>query len=230
MTGFEIWLKRREKGEQKMSDSLVAEEGKEFERELPPAGPINAVFWKWFDVGLQFNQKFGTSSRTVVLAWETDYRYQTGEWKDKRWICYQKYTLSMGEKSYLRRDIQNWRGRKFDPAEPKDASYFVKDENGKPKLRFDLKNLKKGTPALITLVHNGGYANMAAISKLPQPPYTSLTVETPDDVVPAYVVKLLEKQVASENQEEIMKIAEQGFEAGGKPPSRQPTEEEKDVF
>jgi hypothetical protein len=201
-----------------MSDSYVVEEGGDFERELPPAGPINSVFWKWFDVGLQPN-RLGAPFKVIVFCWETEYRYQTGDYKGKRWICYQKYRASFGKKSYLRRDLENWKG------EPFGDEYLVDG-----KLKFDLAKIIKGKPALLTLIHNNGWANLSAVARLPIPPYTRLAVETPDDYMPPFVKKLLDQKLVEENRS-TTEIAEKGWsEAERLQPSVEPTEKEVDIF
>jgi hypothetical protein len=161
-------------------EEIIVRDKGDFVREIPPAGPINAVCWKVFRVGLQPN-RLGPAFQVVVIAFETEYRYQTGDYQGKRWICYQKYRASLGKKAYLRRDLESWRGKPFDETEL----------GG-----FNLKKIE-GRPCLITLIHKEGYANLAAVAKLP-PIYTPLKPETPDDYMPPYVQKLLDSRLPEE--------------------------------
>lgn len=193
-----------------MSDEIIVKDKGDFIRELPPAGPINAVCWKTFNCGLQPN-KLGPAYHVVVIAWETEYRYETGDYKGKRWMCYQKYRASLGKKAYLRRDLENWRGAPFTDEELKG---------------FNVRKVE-GKPALLTLIHKDGYANLAAVSKLPKV-YTPMTTETPSDYMPPYVKKLLDQQIVDEGRTD--EVGERGPKASGQSTGREPTKEEIEMF
>jgi len=200
-----------------MSDPIVIKDtGADFEREIPPAGPINAVCFKVFNIGAQMT-KFGVKQE-VCVVWEVDFRYKTGELKGKRFMLKQRYTANLGEKSNLRKMLVSWRGRDFDSTDLK-----IKG--------FDIKKVE-GRPCLINIVHStkgeDTYANVGTVMKLPEN-MTPLTVEAPADFVPKYIQGLLEKRVASELSEEDTKIAEKGFNEE-RPPQREPTKEEVEIF
>jgi len=72
-------------------------------------------------------------------------------------VISKEYTLSLHEKSNLRKELETWRGKKFDDSET---------EN------FDVSKLI-GQPCYLSIIHstaknNNTYANIGGISKLPK--------------------------------------------------------------
>lgn len=112
-----------------------------------PEGLHQAVCVDVHDIGLQ-KTNWGEKHK-VMLAWQIDaVDPDTG----KRFDVRAHYTLSLGEKSYLRRDLECWRGRKFTEEEL----------DG-----FDLEKLL-GVNCQLQIVHNLAdegktYANVQAI-------------------------------------------------------------------
>lgn len=117
-------------------------------------GSYTAVCYGVIDLGLQVNEKYGTTANKVLVMWELpDEVEQGGEYPR---VFSQRYTASLNNKSLLRKHLVAWRGRDFTPEELK---------------RFDLANLL-GVPCLIQIVHREGegkvFANLASIMALPK--------------------------------------------------------------
>lgn len=128
-------------------------------------GSYPAVCYMLVDIGLQRNERYGNSSRKVIIGWEVAGEYVEIDGEQKPRVFSARYTASLNEKAILRRDLAAWRGRDFTDAELQ---------------AFDLKSIL-GAPCLIQVIHkesNGKkYANLASIMKLPkglEPPQLTL--------------------------------------------------------
>ena len=66
------------------------------------------------DVGEQYSETYGKSSRQVRIIWQiAGETYKDSEGKEIP-RCYSKqYTLSLGDRSKLRKDLEAWRGKPF---------------------------------------------------------------------------------------------------------------------
>ncbi len=82
-----------------------------------PAGLHHAICYSFFDLGTQFNEKYGKKERKVLLVWELpEQRIEIK--KDEETLDLPKarsrsYTLSLHKKANLRRDLESWRGKPF---------------------------------------------------------------------------------------------------------------------
>lgn len=127
-------------------------------REIPilAEGSYVAICNMLVDLGLQYNERYGNSSRKVLIGWELPEELIeiNGEMVPR--TISQRYTASLNEKSILRRDLSAWRGRDFTQAELEE---------------FNLRNIV-GAPCLLQVIHreyNGKkFANMASIMTLPK--------------------------------------------------------------
>lgn len=119
-------------------------------------GTYSAVCYMLADIGLQYNEKYGNSSRKVIIGWEIAGEYVEIDGENQPRVFSARYTASLNEKSILRRDLVAWRGRDFTESELSE---------------FNLCNIL-GASCLLQVVHketNGRkYANLAAIMKLPK--------------------------------------------------------------
>lgn len=135
---------------------IVSENGSGGGFPLLPEGSYAAVCYMLVDLGLQENERFGNSTRKVLIGWELVDELIELDGEKKPRIFSARYTASLNEKSKLRKDLAAWRGRDFTDSEL--AS-------------FDLKNVV-WVPCLIQIIHreNNGktYANLASIMKLPK--------------------------------------------------------------
>ncbi len=78
-----------------------------------PAGTHNAVCFGVFDLGYQKTIWSNKESikRQVIVSWEINETITTeGEYKGKRFVISQKYTLSLSEKANLRKHLESWFG------------------------------------------------------------------------------------------------------------------------
>jgi len=111
-----------------------------------PEGLHQAVCVDVHDLGIQ-TTPWGDKHKVLVI-WQIDAAEESG----KRFQVRKHYTLSLSEKANLRRDLECWRGRKFNPEELQG---------------FDVEKLL-GVNCQIQVVHNltdegKTYANVQAI-------------------------------------------------------------------
>lgn len=146
---------------------LIATAGDSREFELAPMGNHIARCFSIIDLGLQETVWNGEQKllHKVRIAWELPgERMEDGQ----PFSISSTYTLSLGDKANLRRDLQSWRGRPFTEEEL---------------ARFDLFTVL-GAPAMVNVVHNPSkdgtrtYANVSSVSPLPK------GVDCPDQINP----------------------------------------------
>lgn len=93
--------------------AIIATAGETF---VPaPSGLHPAVCVDVVDMG-KLKVTFGQETKTkhiIRLVWQIDEPMENG----KRFIVQRRYTLSLHEKSTLRKDLESWRGRPFNPDE-----------------------------------------------------------------------------------------------------------------
>jgi hypothetical protein len=121
-----------------------------------PEGVHVAICYSVIDLGMQFSEQFGNNSRKVLITFEIPDETITVDDKEMPRAISKEYTLSLSEKSNLRKDLQAWRGKAFTEQEL----------DG-----FDLANLI-GKGCQIQVIHkdtgNKIYANISAIMGLPK--------------------------------------------------------------
>lgn len=126
----------------------------------PPVdeGSYAAVCVNLVDIGLQKTNFEGREKEVnqCIVVWELAGETITiGEDTLPRTVS-KTYTMSLHERSGLRKDLKSWRGREFTDDELK---------------AFDLRNIL-GAPCMIQIVHNkserGTFANIASIMSLPK--------------------------------------------------------------
>lgn len=135
----------------------VSENGGGSNIPLLPEGSYAAVCYMLVDIGLQRSERFGNSSRKVIIGWEIADEYVEVDGEKKPRVFSARYTASLNEKAILRRDLAAWRGREFTEAELSE---------------FNLCNII-GAPCLIQIIHKEGnngkvYENLASIMRLPK--------------------------------------------------------------
>lgn len=121
-----------------------------------PEGTHAAVCVALIDLGTQPSELYAPR-RMVRLSWEIAELMDDG----RPFLVSREYGWSMGPKSALRRDLEAWRGKRFEDAEI---------------TRFDARKLLR-VGCLVTVMHKQSgervYANVASVSALPrglQPP------------------------------------------------------------
>lgn len=103
--------------------SIIAKSNgeKEFAKfPLPEAGTTQAVCCAVWDLGLQpsmFKNEDGSDKyqHKIIVAWEIEQKIDApdSEYNGKPYMLNKKYTLSLGEKANLRKDLESWRGKPF---------------------------------------------------------------------------------------------------------------------
>lgn len=120
-----------------------------------PAGTHHAVCYGIIAVGTQPSEKF-TPRQKIIVCFEIPAERITIKDKDLPRGISKRYTLSLNEKSNLRKDLQSWRGKPFTPTEL----------DG-----FDVSKVI-GSNCLISVLHSDRagavYADISGISALPR--------------------------------------------------------------
>jgi len=123
-------------------------------------GLHQAVCYALYDLGTQFQEKFGKSVHKVLIGWEIPGERievdRDGTKLNLPRAISKQYTLSLHEKANLRKDLESWRGRAFTEEEVEG---------------FDLKKLL-GANCMIQVIHKTKdgktYANVTNVVQLPR--------------------------------------------------------------
>lgn len=133
--------------------SIIAKKGGDF---TPiPEGTHIAICYKMIHIGTIVENYMGEpkTQNKVQLTFELPFElkvFKEGD-KEKPCVVSKEYTLSMHDKSNLRKDLEAWRGKKFTDSEAEE---------------FDVTKLI-GKACQITVVHNKkGYATVTGITGL----------------------------------------------------------------
>ena len=132
-------------------------------RELIPAGNYIARCYKMIEIGTVPTEYLGVEKMThkVRFGWELPlelkvFKPENGE---QPLVIDKEYTLSLADKSNLRRDLKSWRGKDFTPAEAE---------------LFDVTKLL-GVPCMLNIIHIAGkkdptkfYEAISSISPMPK--------------------------------------------------------------
>jgi len=145
--------------------SLIAKDNSESKfakLPLPEAGTTQAVCCAVWDLGLQKTSYKGEEKiqHKIMIAWEIAQLIEApeSEYNGKPYMLKKKYTLSLGDKANLRKDLESWRGLPFTEAEIRGG--------------FDIEKLY-GANCLLGIKHEAAhddatkiYANVTAILPL----------------------------------------------------------------
>jgi len=120
----------------------------------------HAVCYALYDLGTQYNETFGKSAHKVLIAWEIPGERITieknGEKLDLPRAISKQYTLSLHEKSQLRKDLESWRGKAFTDQE---------------RAGFDITTIL-GANCMVQVLHKEKdgkkYANVSNVVQLPK--------------------------------------------------------------
>lgn len=156
-------------------------------RERCPAGTMQAVCSFVYDIGTH-TKEFGGEKKNrkcLIIGWEVDKRYTTGEFAGKRFIMTKFYTNSLYEKADLRKDIESWFGA------------VLSEERRKKGV--DLEKLV-GMNCILTVVEkkqgDKTYSNVTSVGKLLDG-MKPIEIETPGHV-PGWVIKKREKSLEAQ--------------------------------
>lgn len=132
---------------------LPKNEGGNFE--LVPAGTFMARCYRFIDLGSHeqtFNGESKGLKRLVMIGFELPTEMMAD---DRPFSIHKRYTWSTHEKATMRKDLESWRGAKFNDSDFGPGG-------------FDVRNLL-GVPCTLTIVHNEKgnetFANIASIGK-----------------------------------------------------------------
>jgi hypothetical protein len=147
--------------------ALIASENEQI-HEKCPAGQHSAVCIAVYDIGNQTLSYMGETKELhqCIICFELNKRMKEGDNAGKRFVMSKTFTLSLYDKSNLRKALETWRGKKFTEQELKG---------------FDIEVLI-GVLCQIQVMHeekNGKtYVNIQNISTLPKemPKITAETV------------------------------------------------------
>lgn len=159
---------------------------------LPEAGTTQAVCCAVWDLGLQKTSYAGEEKiqHKIIVAWEITEKINApeSEYHGKPYMLNKKYTLSLGDKANLRKDLESWRGLPFSTDEL---------QNG-----FDLEKLY-GTNCYIGIKHEPDrndpskvYANVTAILPIPKGMEKITPLRARDELPPKWVQEKIAQAVA----------------------------------
>lgn len=160
---------------------------KEFEKfPLPDEGTVQAVCAGVWDIGLQstpfLDERTGQPKvmHKVVIAWEINQMIDApeSEYHGKPYMLSKTYTVSLGEKSNLRHDLESWRGKPFTDEQIKEG--------------FDVEKLY-GVNCLVGVTHvtknDKTFANITAILPLLKGAEKMTPVRAKDEPAPKWVLE-----------------------------------------
>lgn len=97
--------------------SIIAKKEEGLKIEALEAGVYMGTCKAIIDLGMQFNEKFNKTAQKIMIMWSIiGETVLIGEEEKERTIS-KEYTLSLGEKANLTKDLEAWRGKKFTPEE-----------------------------------------------------------------------------------------------------------------
>lgn len=143
--------------------AINAKASANYERELIPAGNYVARCYKMIEIGTVPTEFQGEKKMThkVRIGWElpTELKIFSQEKGEQPCVIEKEYTLSLGDKSNLRKDLKSWRGKDFTTEEAE---------------KFDITKLL-GIPCMLNVIHVSGkkdpskqYQAIGSISPLPK--------------------------------------------------------------
>lgn len=140
---------------------IAKNDGGSFEREPIPAGSYAARCYSMIQLGTNTENILGKDKELnkVRITWElpTELKVFKEENGEQPLVISKEFTLSMNEKSNLRKFLESWRGKAFTEQEAE---------------AFDITKLI-GAPCLISITHRTAksgsvYANISSVSMLPK--------------------------------------------------------------
>jgi hypothetical protein len=164
-----------------------------------PADVHHAICIGVYDLGSHYSQKYNKTTRKCLLMWELpDVRIDVqkeGLTVSVPRLISKQYTLSLGEKSILYKDLVSWRGRKFSEHEM---------------MGFDLKTLL-GVNCMLQVIHTvkdgKTYANISSVlpiykgvpSRKPDSDIMFFSLEE-DSSIPENVPKWIAEIITASNE------------------------------
>ncbi len=124
---------------------------------IPPlkSGSYLAVCYGIVDLGEQYNEMYGNSSRKVLIMWELPTEKIMYDNKPSSRVISKTYTNSLSEKAVLRKDLMSWRGEDFTPEELK--CYDLTEMLNQPCMLSVVQSTRNGKT----------YSNVAGVMSIP---------------------------------------------------------------
>ena len=91
---------------------VVKSEGNSIIPQLEP-GVYTGIASALIDLGIQENSMFGNKQRKAIIVWNIIGETVTVNDEELQRVMSKEYTMSLGEKSTLRKDLEAWRGKPF---------------------------------------------------------------------------------------------------------------------
>jgi hypothetical protein len=143
--------------------AIIAKKGEGFEKELIEAGNYVARCYKMIEIGTCEEEFLGVKKlmHKVRIGWElpTELKVFNPEKSEQPAVIDKEYTLSLADKSNLRKDLQSWRGKAFTEEEAE---------------AFDITKLL-GVPCMLNIIHVQGkkdptktYQAIGSVSPMPK--------------------------------------------------------------
>jgi len=141
--------------------SITAKAGEHKSFEIVPAGNHIARCYQMIEIGTDEKEVLGELKRqyTVRIVWELPNETKVFDQSkgEQPFSIGKDYTLSMHEKSNLRKELQSWRGRSFTEEEAKG---------------FDITKLI-GVPCMLNIIHQqsktgNNYSKIAGVTAIPK--------------------------------------------------------------
>lgn len=159
-----------------MVSTLPKAEGGNFE--TTPAGTFVARCYRFIDLGSHDQTFQGENKglkRLVMVGFELPTELMTtGEYAGKPFTIHKRYTWSTHEKANMRKDLESWRGKKFNDSDFGPGG-------------FDVRNLL-GVPCTLSIAHSdkdgSTYANITGIG----PPMRGIAL--PEQINPQVFLSL----------------------------------------
>lgn len=150
------------------------------------AGTYLAVCSGVWDIGRQKNEYNGEIKypHQLVIRFELNKTIATGEYAGKRYTLNKFYTASLHERSKLRHDLENWRGKTFTNEELKG---------------FDVSKLIGKNCLVSVALSLKGKAKIVSISPL-MDGQVEIKPELDPKETPKWVQKLIDTQYVPENE------------------------------
>lgn len=173
-----------------MTEIIAKETGMDFP--VLPVANYQAVCFDVWDIGIQKSIYEGRVSvaKKIVIGWEVDERDPRGK---RQRLC-GWYTLSLGKKANLRRDLTSWRGREFTTEELKGKG-------------FDMNTLV-GANCMLNVIHKeDGKPKVSAVTAMPKN-LPKIAPETPREI-PEWIKKFQDKAITEEEATALQAEAEE---------------------
>lgn len=164
-----------------------------------PDGVYNAVCYGIWDLGTQLNERWKTIKHNVLISWEIPSKKmiikKDGVEEEIPRVISKIYTLSLNDRSNLKRDLESWRGRAFTKEEIQSG--------------FDLKKIL-GAPCLLQIANKeaNGKIYINVMNVIPPPKGKTIKPTVPmvffslddDDEIPESTPDWIRKIIEESNE------------------------------